>query len=117
MPSRVSGTLTTMCSSIFAMSCPSRIMPAKSVATTSPLTGPLTMSQIFFRFCAEVARLLRQQRRVGRHAVDDAERGERLDVLDVAGVDEELHGALLNFRLQIQIQLRLIVNLHLNLQS
>ena len=51
MPSRVSGTLTTMCGSIAAMSCPSRIMPAKSVATTSPLTGPFTMSQIFFRFC------------------------------------------------------------------
>ena len=32
------------------MSCPSRIMPAKSVAVTSPLTGPLTMSQIFLRF-------------------------------------------------------------------
>src|SRR5437868_1930170 len=25
-------------------------MPAKSVAVTSPLTGPFTMSQIFFRF-------------------------------------------------------------------
>ena len=25
-------------------------MPAKSVAITSPLTGPLTISQIFFRF-------------------------------------------------------------------
>ena len=49
-PSRVSGTFTTMCASIFAMSWPSRIMPAKSVAVTSPLTGPLTMSQIFFRF-------------------------------------------------------------------
>ena len=41
--------------------------------TTSPLTGPLTMSQIFFRFCAVVARLLRQQRRIRRDAVDDAE--------------------------------------------
>src|SRR5262249_28820276 len=49
MPSRVSGTLTTMYWSIFAMSWPSRIMPAKSVAVTSPLTGPLTISQIFFR--------------------------------------------------------------------
>ena len=50
MPSRVSGTLTTMCGSIVAMSWPSRIMPAKSVAVTSPLTGPFTMSQILFRF-------------------------------------------------------------------
>src|SRR5215470_7079583 len=49
MPSRVSGHFTTMCGSILAMSWPSRIMPAKSVAVTSPLTGPLTMSQIFLR--------------------------------------------------------------------
>ncbi len=51
MPSRVSGTLTTMCASIFAMSCPCCSMPAKSVAVTSPLTGPLTISQMRFRFC------------------------------------------------------------------
>src|ERR1051325_10426622 len=50
MPSRVSGTLTTMCGSIFAMSWPCVSMPAKSVAVTSPLTGPFTMSQILFRF-------------------------------------------------------------------
>src|SRR6516165_1812770 len=31
------------------MSWPSRIIPAKSVDVTSPLTGPLTMSQIFLR--------------------------------------------------------------------
>ena len=35
---------------IVAISWPSRIIPAKSVAMTSPLTGPLTISQIFFRF-------------------------------------------------------------------
>ena len=40
---------------------------------------------------AVVAALLRQQRRVGGHAVEDAERGERFDVLQVAGVDEQLH--------------------------
>src|SRR5262249_33159367 len=49
MPSLVSGTLTIMHGSIFAMSCPCCIMPAKSVAVTSPLTGPLTMPQIFLR--------------------------------------------------------------------
>src|SRR5215467_16200369 len=49
MPSRVSGHFTTICGSIFAMSWPSRIIPAKSVEVTSPLTGPLTMSQIFLR--------------------------------------------------------------------
>ena len=37
---------------------------------------------------AIVAGLLGQQRRIGRHAVEDAERGERLDLLQVAGVDK-----------------------------
>ena len=41
----------------------------------------------------EIARLFREQRRVGGHAVDDAERGDRLDVLDAAGVDEQFHGS------------------------
>ena len=47
-PSLVNGTLTTMCSSIVARSRPSRIMPSKSVASTSALTGPCTMRQISF---------------------------------------------------------------------
>jgi hypothetical protein len=50
MPSRVSGTFTIMCESMPAMSCPCESMPAKSVAVTSPLTGPFTIWQIFFRF-------------------------------------------------------------------
>ena len=93
MPSRVSGTLTTMCSSIAAMSWPSRIMPAKSVAVTSPLTGPFTMSQIFFRFC---------RKSPGSFASSDGlvvtpsmmpSAAMRFDVLDAAGVDEEFHGS------------------------
>ena len=43
---------------------------------------------------AVIPGLFRQQRRVGRNTVDDAERHEILDVLEVAGVDEELHGFL-----------------------
>ena len=70
-------------------------MPSESVATTSRADRPLTISQIFLRICAVVARLLGEQRRIGRDAVDDAERHERFDFLDVAGVDEELHGILL----------------------
>ena len=42
---------------------------------------------------AVIARLLGEQRRVGRDAVDDADGGERFDVLDVAGVDEQFHGS------------------------
>src|SRR4029453_16123531 len=41
---------------------------------------------------AIVARLLRQQRRVGGDAVDDAERHQGFDFLDVPRVDEEFHG-------------------------
>ena len=42
---------------------------------------------------ARVAALLRQQRRIGRDAVDDAERHQRFDFLEIAGIDEELHDA------------------------
>src|SRR5438128_5285912 len=41
---------------------------------------------------AEIARLLREERRIRRDAVEDAERGDRFDVLDAAGVDEDFHG-------------------------
>ena len=40
---------------------------------------------------AIIAGLLRHQRRVRRHAVDDADVGQRLDFLDVACVYEKLH--------------------------
>ena len=66
-------------------------MPSASVATTSALTGPCTIWQICLRICAVVAALLGQQRRVGGDAVDDAERHQRFDFLQIAGVDEELH--------------------------
>ena len=52
---------------------------------------------------AVVARLLRQQRRVGRDAVDDADGGQRFDVLDVAGVDEEFHGQPLHLTVALSI--------------
>jgi hypothetical protein len=38
-----------------------------------------------------IAGLLRHQRRVGRHAIDDAEERELLDLLDIAGIHEEFH--------------------------
>src|SRR5262245_62375660 len=47
----------------------------------------------------EVARLFRQERRVRRHAVEDAQRGNRLDVLDAAGVHKEFHEELLARRI------------------
>ena len=40
-----------------------------------------------------VAGLLRQQRRIGGDAVDDADRDERLDLLDAAAVYESFIGA------------------------
>ena len=83
-PSRVNGTLTTTCSSIVARSRPSAIMPSASVATTSALTGPCTSWQIFLMISRGSPPLLRHQRRIGRDAVDDAERHERFDVLEVA---------------------------------
>ena len=91
MPSRVSGTLTTMCSSMLRDVVSLAHHAGEFGRTTSPLTGPFTMAQIFLRFCAVVARFLRQQRRVGGHAVDDADARKRLDVLDAAGVYEQLH--------------------------
>ena len=90
-PSRVNGTFTTTCSSIFASSRPSAIMPGASVATTSALTGPCTSAADLLDDRARVAALLRQERRIGRDAVDDAERHERLDVAQIAGVDEDFH--------------------------
>jgi hypothetical protein len=47
MPSRVKGTFTTTWSSILASSRPSAIIFVCSVATTSALTGPCTIWQIF----------------------------------------------------------------------
>src|SRR5438874_528697 len=40
---------------------------------------------------AIVSRLLREQRRIRRDAVDDPERHERLDVLQIARIDEQFH--------------------------
>src|SRR5581483_9526590 len=48
-----------------------------------------------FQVLADVARLLRQQRRVRRHAVDDAERGDGFDVFDASGVNEQFHDSFL----------------------
>ena len=53
---------------------------------------------------AIIAGLLRHQRRVRRHAVDDAEKGELLDFLDVAGIHKQLHcHYLLNVRYRDRI--------------
>ena len=76
--------------------------PAASVATTSALTGPFTSWQICLRIARGVAALLRQQRRIGRDAVDDAERHERFDFLEIAGVDEDLHVLLLDRLLPVR---------------
>src|SRR4029078_9964976 len=38
-----------------------------------------------------VPRLLGEERGVGRNAVDDAERDQRLDILQVSGIDEQFH--------------------------
>ena len=45
----------------------------------------------FFQVLAELARLLGQQRRVRRDAVEDSQCRNRFDVPDAAGIDEELH--------------------------
>jgi hypothetical protein len=39
-----------------------------------------------------VASLFRHQRRIGGDTVEDAERGERLDLLQVPCINKELHG-------------------------
>ena len=100
MPSRVSGTLTTMCSSIAGDVVPfahhAREVGGRDLAAHRPLDDVADLLQVL----PEIAGLLREQRRVGRHAVEDAERGDRLDVLDAAGVDEELHGGLLELQMQ-----------------
>ncbi len=90
-PSFVNGTLTTMCLSIVGELATLAEHAVESVATTSALVGPLHDLADLLEDLAIVARLLRQQRRVGGDAVDDAERHERFDFLQVAGVDEELH--------------------------
>src|SRR5206468_10347246 len=41
-----------------------------------------------------VATFFREQRRVGRHAIEDANRGQRLDVLHTAGIYEQFHNDL-----------------------
>ena len=52
---------------------------------------------------AIVAGLLRHERWVRRHAVDDADVGERLDFLDVACVYEQLHNRLLLLRFTLPL--------------
>ena len=50
-----------------------------------------------FQVVAKVARFFRQKRRIGRDAIENAERGDGFDVLDAAGVNEELHRGNLPF--------------------
>ncbi len=90
-PSFVNGTLTTMCSSMAARSRPSRIIPAVIGGDHLGADRALHGLADLLEDRARIARFLRHQRRVGGDAVEDADRGERLDLLQVAGVDKQLH--------------------------
>ena len=54
--------------------------------------GPLDDVADPLQILSEIARFLGEERRVRRHAVENAERGERFDVLDAAGIDKKFHG-------------------------
>src|SRR5262249_829351 len=45
----------------------------------------------FLQDLMELALLLRKERRIRRHSIENTECGEGLDVLDAAGIDKDLH--------------------------
>src|SRR5438445_69906 len=92
IPASIIGILTTMLSAILARSFPSFTIPSVSSATTSADTGPSTRTDLLQHVPGvEIPRLLRQERRVGRDAVDQAGLGRPTDVFETRGIEEELH--------------------------
>ena len=99
MPSRISGHFTTTFLWILASSRPSLIMAPDSVETTSALISPSTMSQMRADLLRDRIALFGDQRRVGRHTVDDAPCGAFLDFIQIRGIEEKLHKLLLYKRI------------------
>ena len=96
MPSSSIGTMTMMLSATFARSRPSAIHPVGSTATTSALNGTLTdrapIRQVISRIGVGI--LLREQRRIRRHSIDEAHAGGPHDLRQRSGVEEDLHSAI-----------------------
>ena len=86
-------TLTTMFGARVAKCRPSSSIPSTSSDTTSAETGPGVILQTCLEDLVVRAADLGVQGRVGRHAVEHAPAGGGLDLVDVGGVQEDLHGA------------------------